>query len=348
MDFDFPTTDEEIRKLILGSPQLPQTTGGLLGSAPAEPQEDYQQQTNLESLGKTLDVIKKLKDTFTPQQTPQPSQQITPKEEKLSANEQINNAVLNANSLQGKPQLSDSTPNYLTNQALGEILRLKALNELAPAGEAGDAERKRTNDQANYLRDTYAAAGMNLDQFGADNATSRDTAQYMYAQRLKDLYNAIMPDGKYYRSADDYYNDKYEALVMGGYSPGQARRAARSMARDYQAERVGYLDAVYNNYGRDGYVNNEFAAQILPKIAQENPMLANFYGNFYPGAKDEYNQQNKLTEKILDNRNQTGQLNFGLLTDIIKMAYGGDVDMARKRCQSLGIQAENANRQQHS
>lgn len=321
--YSFPTTDEEIWGLILGAPEIsskiPKTNSGLLGASPAEPpQEAYPGQMNLESLDKQLKVLKQAQEIFTPQQTEQPPRQATPQEEKLSAKDIQDRAVLQASPLQGMPQPTDNVPNYLANQGMAGILANKAAYETAPEGEQGDLIRNQANERANLIRGAYRAAGMPLDQYGADNATSRDTANGMDTQRLHALFNAIMPDGKYYRSADQYYDDAFKARVMAGISPRQARKFAQNAARAYQAERVGYLDAVYNNYGRNGYVNNEFAAMILPKIAQDNPMLANFYGNFYAGAKDEYQQQNKLTEKIIDNRNAMGQLVFAANDDTRK------------------------------
>lgn len=92
-------------------------------------------------------------------------------------------------------------------------------------------------------------------------------------------------------------------------------------AREYQAQRVAYLDGLYNSYGRDGLVTNPLGNETILQLAGENPTAANFYAQIYPNAKQTYERQNKLADDIITHSNQLDTLfkTFGLNSEFAKL-----------------------------
>ena len=282
--------------------------------APAPPTGTSQEEltTGLldNDIGNAIAEINKATELLKP---PSQQVQIAPEQTEFNAKNKIDQGVIAQATRNGQPlqtpQTSFQVPNPLYYQDMNSIAGLKALNELAGEGTEGDVIRDWTHKQADLIRERAAATGKyDLSQFGANNATARDTVQQIESQRARDILEATMPDGKYYRTADQYYRDQYRKARLMGYSARQAKMFAGEDARRYQADRVGYLDAVYNSHGRDGYLTTPEGAQILAQLAQENPMLANFYGQVYSLPKDEYTRQSRLTEEAVKNNYQLGQL----------------------------------------
>lgn len=273
-------------------------------------------------------------------QIPQPqqaTQQPAPKEERLSATEQINEGILKSTPLQ-QLTTTDQIPNpYALGQMRG-VAANKLAYELAPEGEKGDYQRKLASTQADLIRQQMEAAGYDMSQFGANNATFRDVYQRLEAQKARDILEATQ--GKYAKTADQFYTDSYYENLALGYSPRQARKFAGNRAKEYQAERVGYLRAVYNAHGRDGYATNEIGADLLASIGQENPALANFFGALYPSPKDSYARQNQIEDKAIDQNNALAQLalshGYGLENmsmanyyNLLQQLFSGEIDLRK-------------------
>lgn len=107
----------------------------------------------------------------------------------------------------------------------------------------------------------------------ADNVQSVELVELVQGAVLSKLAEAIRAQAK------------AGGVDLAGYSPRQAKKFAGYNARDYQANRVAYLDNLYNSYGRDGLVTTPLGNQIIGQLATENPMLANFYANAYPAQR---------------------------------------------------------------
>lgn len=199
---------------------------------------------------------------------------------------------------QQQPQ--QQSPNALEMQAKRGLLGAKNLYMAAPEGATGDPQRQQASQWADLIRTAANSSGINLSGYGADNSLE-DAAKNFESQRARDIMRTI--NGEYSRSSDRYYEDTYEEAIRRGLSDRRAKRLAGNMAREYQANRVAYLNNVYNSYGRDGNVTNEFGNQFIAALATENPMLANYYAQIYPNAKDAYKRENQLEDKAIDQTN---------------------------------------------
>lgn len=309
-------TPEELIKDYLANKGYAQN---LLGGAPAEPEPAQ------------VDPWKQVQEAIKAVQPAQPTQPAPEKE--FSATEEINKgtiaqaapdsdvakAVRNGQQLQ-PPQGEFRYPNPTENRFLQGVMLNKALYENLPPDEQYNALREEYHKNAEALREQAATAGIDVSRWGADNSTARDMNQQVQSDRARALLESTMPDGKYYRTADQYYHDSYYDHIALGYSPRQARKFAANRAREYQADRVGYLDATYNSYGRDGYLTTPEGVKLLAEIAKENPALANYYSQVYPLPKDEYNRLSKLDESAIQQGYRMEQLGFGAQSDLQKIA----------------------------
>lgn len=264
------------------------------------------------------DFLRNYKPTYQPAGPSQVEpQQTQPKVERIPAKDQIDDKILEASmnsqvaGQQPQPiqMHSPDQPGYWQGLDYGrQIAYLKGLYETAPSDEQGDATRNFAGTLANMLRAQMDAAGIDSSSFGS-NVTVRDTYQNLQSAQARDTLRAL--EGKYSQSSDDFYQDAYYKNIMAGHSPRQARKFAGIAARQYQAERVAYLDNMYNTYGRDGYVTNDWGVRNLGMLAQENPTLANLYAQFYPNPKDAYARQNQLEDAAINRQNQLGLLQLG-------------------------------------
>lgn len=191
--------------------------------------------------------------------------------------------------------LSTTMPQAPNSYRLDFARGLLALKDSYDAAK-DDAARQAAQTQANFIRDVANSAGLDLSGYGA-GVTREDAAKTLATQEARDVMAAL--NGQYSKTSDQYYTDTYYSLLQEGYSPRQARKFAGNRAREYQANRVAYLDGVYNSYGRDGLVTNTLGNQMLAQLGMENPSLANFYANSYPGARDAYQRQNQLEDLAL-------------------------------------------------
>lgn len=234
------------------------------------------------------------------EQSAQPVQQ--QQVEQASGTDLVNRAVESA--------LRPQAPNVVQNKLINDVLAQKIAYNLAEQKyKAAQDEATRQgllsdmqkfNQQANFLRDTGNKLGIDLSGYG-EGVSLQDADRNLYTKELQELMH--MATGRYSLSADRFYEQEFERQMMNGTSADTAHRRASRAAREYQADRVAYLNGLYNSYGRDGLVTNATGNDILLKLAADDPTAANFYAQIYPNAKNAYERQNKLEDKTLDQTN---------------------------------------------
>lgn len=186
-------------------------------------------------------------------------------------------------------QLLAAKQNYADADALAQSSGVNA-------NDIRDAQ----SQAAELLRFQGNAAGLNMNGYGSD-VSFEDAYKNLASQRAREITQALQ--GQYSMNSDQYYERKYDEALMRGLSRNQAKRLAGAQAREYQANRVAYLQGAYNSYGRDGRVTNDYGNQFLAMMAMENPTLANFYAQVYPNQKEAFTRDNQLEDKVLDQAN---------------------------------------------
>lgn len=178
-------------------------------------------------------------------------------------------------------------------------------------------QKQNAQSAADQSRYKLNAAGLGTNGYSANDDTLEDVQRNLASREAQDLTEAMQ--GAYSMNSDQYYEKKYEEAIMRGLSHRRAKRLAGSQAREYQANRVAYLDGLYNSYGREGRVTNDIGNQILGMVAMENPMLANFYSAVYPNQRDAYTRDNQIEDKLLDKTNALDLINANFANEKTRM-----------------------------
>ena len=230
------------------------------------------------------------------EQPPVQTQTGAKQQEPLDGKGMINAAVA--------PAVMPQAPNTYGRDLAQEIITAKENYNAATKPE----ERTAANAQADFVRNVANAAGIDLSGYGA-GVSLQDAYRNFASSEARDIMEALQ--GAYSMNSNQYYERKFDEALMRGLPRGRAQRLASAQAREYQANRVAYLDGVYNSYGHDGLVTTKVGNQILAALGMENPTLANFYANVYPNAQDAYARQNALEDKALDQTNYLARLLAG-------------------------------------
>lgn len=169
------------------------------------------------------------------------------------------------------------------------------LTEDAVRALAG-GQMQNAHNSAEMSRARLNAGGFNTDGYSALDDTLEGVQNQLLSREAKDITEAF--NGAYSKTTDQYYERKYIDALANGLSPRRAKRLAGYQAREYQANRVAYLDGLYNSYGHnDAGVTSNIGMQILGMIAQDNPTLANLYAKVYPTPMNEYNTANDIAKE---------------------------------------------------
>ena len=237
-------------------------------------------------------------------------------QEPLETNQLIDNAVLQGSNPQlATPQAMQQVPNPYERRLEEMIVRAKGAYDAAQT----DAQRQAAHDQAEFWRNVGNNAGINLNGFGADVSLA-DARNNLATQEARDVLEAVQ--GKYARNSDQVYEDEFQNAILNGLSSRRARRLATSRAKEYQANRVAYLNGVINGYGKevDGSLSPT-AYQLIATLANENPAIANMYLQTQPGAKDAYNRQSQQQQLLLADSLDQNRLAQSQAHDLRKMEH---------------------------
>jgi len=248
------------------------------------------------------DVMNALKGMSRPEQQPAqpPVQSPAQTQEQPSGTDMINRTMERA-----IPQLQQQSPRPVPNPLEVDMQRSIVGAKGNYAAADTDAKRMAAQQQAQLLRDIANSVGMDMSGYGADD-TLQDATKRLASREAQDIIEGLQ--GRYAKTTDQYYQDTYMEGIMRGYSPRQARRLAGTRAQQYQANRVAYLDGLFNSYGRDGRVVTAVGNQILGAMAQENPLLAGFYLQIYPNQQDAYKRDNQLEDFALTQNNALARM----------------------------------------
>lgn len=172
-----------------------------------------------------------------------------------------------------------------------EAVQALAAQQMQNAHDAAEQSRYRLN-----------SAGLSTNGYSAFDDTFEGVQNNLASREAQDIMGALQ--GAYSMTPDQYYEKEFENGIIDGLSARRAKRLAGARAREYQANRVAYLNGVFNGYGigDDGTTNN-IGTQILGMIAQDNPMLANFYAQVYPNQRDAYNTNQQIAMEALKHSN---------------------------------------------
>lgn len=251
-----------------------------------------------------------------------PAQQTPARQEQASGTDLVNRAVESA--------LRPQAPNPVENKLINDVLAQKiaydlteqkykaAQDEAVRQGLLSDMQE--LNKQANFLRDTGKNLGVDLSGYG-EGVSLQDADRNLYTKELQELMH--MSTGRYSMTANQFYESEYSRQIMSGASPNTAARRAARSAREYQADRVAYLNGLYNSYGRDGLVTNPLGNQILLNLAADDPTAANFYAQVYPNTKNAYERQNKLEDDAIAQTNALAKMAKASEYNTLQQLIGG-------------------------
>jgi len=217
--------------------------------------------------------------------------------------------------------------------------------KIAYAAAQNDAQRQAASMNADMLRQAAQGAGMDLSGYGSD-ISLQDAMQNLQTNDARALVE--MFQGKYAKSSDQFFEDKWNELIRNGMPVGRAQRAAGELARRYQGERVNYLQGMLQGYGFDGRVVTPIGQQIVGQIAAENPQVANMYLNANPNQKDAYNTDSKMAQLAMTNDNAMAKLAMQIAGNMDYLNRSGEIQRDNATHQSNLIEQRDANQQQRS
>lgn len=241
--------------------------------------------------------------------------------------------------LEGLRQNGGNIPilNGLERQYASKLLGQKIAYDAAQ----NDAQRQAASMGANMLRQAAQGAGMDLSGYGSD-VSLQDAMQNLQTNDARALVE--MFQGKYSKSSDQFFNDKWNELIKSGMPVGRAQRAAGELARQYQGERVSYLNGMLHGYGFDGRVVTPVGQQIVGQLAAESPQLANMYLNANPGQKDAYNTDNQMALAALQNQGIMDRLDKQIAGNLAYLVQSGQQALEQQNNQGQ-INRDNATHQ---
>lgn len=222
--------------------------------------------------------------------------------------------------------------NDTLNNNLATYAKTNGLTEDAARAMLG-AKQQTAHDAAESFRNQLTASGLGTEGYSALGNSFADVQNQLATRQAQDIAEAF--NGAYSMTTDQYYDRKYEEAIMRGLSARRANRLASSQAREYQANRVAYLDGLYNSWGRnEAGVTNPIGMQVLGMIAQDNPMLANLYAQVYPTPMNEYNNANEIAKLTLSSDNA--------LRNAIEIAQIGHLNKTKEmdRAQVYNLQSQ--------
>lgn len=239
-----------------------------------------------------------------------PAQQAPARQEQASGTDLVNRAVEPAIP-QTPSRLLPPAPNTVQHNYRQQIIATKLLYDDAERRynaaqtpeekQAALVEMQSLNQRANDLRGIANETGVDLTGYG-EGVSLKDAQRNLESQKAKDFMR--MYTGRYSMTSDQFYESEYDRQIMSGASPDTAARRAARSAREYKAQRVAYLNGMYNNYGlTNGQVTNQLGMQILTELAGEAPNRTNAYGTAYALPKDEYKNANEIAQLVLTNNN---------------------------------------------
>lgn len=208
------------------------------------------------------------------------------------------------------PQLLDSKAIY-ENAGNGALQAQMGLNENQIQDMAAA--------QANQYRQAAASAGFDLSDYGA-GVSLEDARNNLATNDARAVIDLVQ--GKFALNSDQYFQSKYRELREQGYSNRVAKQAAGDMAMRYKADRMSYLNGMYNGYGVDNLVRTPLGDQIIRELALEDPTSANYYAQAQPGAREAYQETSATARQAMQNEGAMSRL-------IQEIAGRRDADIAK-------------------
>lgn len=209
-------------------------------------------------------------------------------------------------------QQAPQTLNQLARQFAEQIIKAKAL--YGEGEKAGNAEAMQyAHEGAERARAALQQLGYNPDAYGFSGNLAQ-AQQGLADNDLRAMQNII--GGDMSRSSIAHYDDNYNYLINQGYSREIAAEVAGQKARSYAVQRTQELENAFNMYGHDGTTINPMGVQLLQKLAEEEPDMANYYVGRYAGPLQEYaanrQERNMAIQQANKEKNAEAQFNRDL------------------------------------
>ena len=155
------------------------------------------------------------------------------------------------------------------------------------AAQASQGAMDNAHQSAENTRQLANALGINSELFG-ENVSLQDAKNIM-GNIGNAARNSLLYGEQFNRTSDEFFEDKYRELRQQGRTHRDATILAGDAAREYQANRRAALNQGLNLFGRTDNRINDVGMDIISKLAQENPEMANLNVNSYALPKNEYN-----------------------------------------------------------
>ena len=200
-------------------------------------------------------------------------------------------------------QQQDLNPQTLgfINQIVGNKAIYDAAQEMLNDNTVGEQQRQRAqelqkqaHDAADYARKVAGGVGIDLSQYGADNATYKD-AQLNRDIALQKLVKKFYDEDL---TPDEYYSQQYGKFMADGLSARMAQKAAARATEIYEPRRTRGLMNILQMMGlnADNSLNN-FGAEIMTRGGADAPEVFNAIGNLYATPKKVYDNANSLANQ---------------------------------------------------
>lgn len=320
-DFSMPTAAPDIYKIIEAlarqqQQQEPPLTGQQMGdSATAEglaqaKQADEQAKAQAQAQAQTQQI-----QDIAQQLPPQQRRPLNPLEADLSQ-QMIN--------------LKDQYENALAYTRMN----FPKENDATKIDAIADSMRRNSHAQADKVREYAKAAGIDLN--GIENVGYEEAADNLAKRKIQELAEVLDPRGKYSLSSAQYLDNAYlRAGGQGGMSAREAQRFAMRRAQEYQSDRVAYLRNAFDMYGVDGNYINSTGVELINRLAQEMPSVANVYTQAYQLPTNLQDRTNKIQDDAtaLANKlagiDRTGKWNFDI-SQANNQWQSGENELARQ------------------
>ena len=162
------------------------------------------------------------------------------------------------------------------------------------SGMTADQIREAASTAANRSRAIAQAAGYNLDGgYGSD--VSLDSAIDNLASNEARARIDIL-QGKYSKTTDQFYEQRYSDVLSQGLRPSLARRLAGDDARNFQAEKVAYLSDMLEGYGLNGGYLNELGTRIVGMMGNTDSAMGEYYAKMYGTPLDAQQRANTVED----------------------------------------------------
>ena len=211
-------------------------------------------------------------------------------------------------------------------------------NYAMAAANGDDAGMQAAKERADVFRQAASQQGFDMAEFGSDKTMAQKMANY-------DVFN-LNAYGDVMRNTMDsgtFYNKRYNELRSQGLSAAGADQYAAAEASEYQRNRINSLRDEFYSAGITNNAVNQYGAQILDMIRDENPDAMAVGSTFFGLPINEYQYDKKLQglRDAQELAERKGLFDYGIWADKADKTNSIAQDQARFK-QLLDLQGKEA------